>query len=66
MFLAGDAKLRVVLGQNAFLPEGLQNWIFFEGAGGSSFYPTPGGPVIIPPPPVDVSRVPQPPVSVIE
>ena len=56
MFLIGDSKLRVVLGQNAFLPEGLQDWIFFEGAGGSSFVRTPGRPVTLPPPPVDVTR----------
>lgn len=67
MILGGAARLTIVLGQNALIPEGRASWIFFEGAGGGSGFLTTGtSPGLIPPPTIDASRIPQDPVSVIE
>jgi hypothetical protein len=67
MFLSGDARVTVVLGQNSLSPEGSPAWIFFEGAGGDTSFtsgPQPG--TLISPNRIDASRILQEPVSVIE
>jgi hypothetical protein len=67
MFLSGDARVTIVLGQNSLIPEASPAWIFFEGAGGDSIFassPQPG--MVITPDRIDISRIQQEPVSVIE
>lgn len=67
MFLSGEARVTVVLGQNSLLPEGSPEWIFFEGAAGETTFtsgPQPGS--LITPNRLDASRIVQPAVSVIE
>lgn len=67
MFLSGTARITVNLGQNAFIPESNAAWIFFEGAGGESIFTSSihPGPLVVPDR-LDVSRIIQEPVSVIE
>lgn len=67
MFLTPPAKITVNVGQNSFLPESSVAWIFFEGAGGESSFVsgTQPGPQVRPDR-LDVSRISQEPVSVIE
>lgn len=67
MYLSGEARITVVLGQNSLIPEGSPAWIFFEGAGGETLFTSGQQPGIpIGPSRLDVSRIPQEPVSVIE
>jgi hypothetical protein len=67
IYLSGDARVTVVLGQNSLIPEANPAWLFFEGAGSENTFgtgPQPG--MTITPPRIDVRRIDQVPVSVIE
>lgn len=67
MYLSGEARITVVLGQNSLIPEGSPAWIFFEGAGGETLFTSGQQPgVLIDSSRIDVSRIQQEPVSVIE